>query len=109
MAQAFNWFKTFSENYINPLLENKKFVAFIMCALLGTGVYTAVDMTGNKLQVGTPVKEVKPEPVAEKLPEFPTLAEPRVIVEKTTEKVLQPIVNCNGGARVMRDHVKEHH
>jgi len=108
MAQVYDWFKTFSENYINPLLENKKFVAFVMCALLGTGVYTAVDMTGNKLQIGTPiVEEVKVK--VEKVPEFPTMAEPRVIVERTTEKVLQPIVNCNGDARVMRDHVKEHH
>ena len=105
MARVYDIFKTFSENYAKPLLSNKKFVAFIMCAFLGTGVYTAYDLTGNKLQTSTPaVKEI----IAE-VPKFPSMAEPRVIERRTTEKVLQPIVNCNGDARVMRDHVKEHH
>ena len=105
MASKFEWIKLFSENYIKPLLSNKKFMAFIMCAFLGTGAYTAYDLTGNKLQSSAPVvKEV----VAE-VPESPSMAEPKVIERRTTEKVLQPIVNCNGDARVMRNHVKEHH
>ena len=103
MASKFEWIKLFSENYIKPLLSNKKFMAFIMCAFLGTGAYTAYDLTGNKLQSSTPVVKK----VVEDVPEYPTMVEPQVI--KHTEKVLQPIVNCNGDAQVMRNHVKEHH
>jgi len=97
MAQVYDWFKTFSENYINPLLENKKFVLFLVALACGTGAYTAVDMNGNKLvSSDLAVGKAKSEPIKTET----------VIVK---EKVLQPVVNCNSDSQVIRDHIKEHH
>jgi len=109
MAQIHDWFKSFSENWIKPLLSNKKFVAFIMCGFISTGVYTAYDMTGNQLQTGTPVvveEAAAVEPVKEAEPK----PEPQVIEKvQVIEKTIKPVVNCNGDVRAIRDHVKEHH
>jgi len=100
MAEVYDWFKTFSENYIKPILSNKKVIAMMLVFLCGTSAYTAYDLTGNKLSSGVTKTPVTKTTVVKK-------AEPA----KTTviEKIVRPVVNCNSDVQAVRNHVKEHH
>lgn len=55
------WFKTFSENWVHPLLENKKFVLVILAMFLPLAGYDLYQLVGDPLPQDKAIPEIAPK------------------------------------------------
>lgn len=57
----YKWFKTFSDDYIHPLLENKKLVLLILGLLTPLGSYGAYQIAGELLLQDESIHKAAPK------------------------------------------------